>query len=110
MQLSDYKPGQTVYLGNGQKAVVEKVGRKYVTLEGSYKRRFYVYQYERECLVEDCEYGSPEKLYPDEEAYQNAVLRQYLEKKLSRQFGWDKIREVTLEKLKLINAILEEKT
>lgn len=108
MQLSDFKPGQTVFLGNGQKAVVEKVGRKYVTLEGRYKRRFYAHPFERECLVEECEYGSPEKLYPDEEAYQDAVLRQYLEKKLSREFGWDNISVIPVEKLKKINAILEE--
>lgn len=113
IQLSDFKPGQEVIVSgdrsfpNGRKAIVEKVGRKYVTLKESWHRQFYVRNETDDCLVEKSEYGAPSALYPTEEAYQMVVKRAALERKLRQVFDWSNIRKLSYEQLKQIDAIVE---
>ncbi len=114
ISLSDFQVGQTVvisgdrYYPDGRVTTVAKVGRKYVTTADLWQTQFYAGYGKNNCLTEKTEYGAPRSLYPSEEAYRQAREKSALENKLRQAFDWSKIRKLSYEQLKRIDAILEE--
>lgn len=96
------KVGQTVYVKTWNRLVetkIEKVGRKYVYLEGFKGQKF-----DKETLREVEAFGTANVIYLSKEDWENKQLHRELCLKF-RQFSWHKL---SLEKLEKVNDILEE--
>ena len=115
MNPSDFKVGQTVILSgderhlSGIKAVVTKIGRKYVTVqEGGWERQFYLDKY-RNAFVEKVNWGLPLELFPTEESYQIEVERERIFRRLHTIFDYSHKNDLSYEQLKQIETIIGNK-
>ena len=117
MTIKGFVPGQTVYiLGDGSHqrdrflatvAEVVKVGRKYVTVSGSWGMQFKETSESRPYLVEHTEYGAPRLLFPSSEAVDEYREREELKVWVRTAVGCDKIDRYTLAQLREVKKILE---
>lgn len=117
MTIKDFKVGQTVYvLGDGGRernkclvtaAEVVKVGRKYVTISGSWGMQFKETSTSRPYLVEVKEYGAPRLLFPSSEALDEYREREELKMWVRMASDWGKIDRYTLAQLRAVKKILE---
>ena len=114
IQLSDFHVGQAVVVvenqrrGNVYHTTVAKIGRKYITIAGSWGQQFYVSDPKAPYLVEKSIYGAASLLYPSEDAYQQAVEKSALEKQIRNAMDWPYISRYTLDQLRRIKAIIDE--
>ena len=118
MTIKDFKVGQTVFvMGDGSvqrdrfrtaAAEVVKIGRKYVTISGSWGMQFKETGSSRPYLVEHTEYGAPRLLFPSREAVDEYREREELKTWVRTAAGWDKIDRYTLAQLRAVKKILEE--
>lgn len=116
MQLSDFHAGQTVVLVNfdmrfavPKVTTVAKVGRKYVTLSGYRGQQFYVQHDTDPYLIERSIYGAPDVLFPSKEAYRLYREGQALRVYLRKVFDWSSAKKLTLDQLRRIKSIVDEK-
>lgn len=117
MTIKDFKVGQTVYiLGDGRyernkrletAAEVVKVGRKYVTISGSFGSRFKETSSSRPYLVELVECGTPRLLFLSSEAVDEYREREELKMWVRTASDWGKIDRYTLAQLRAVKKILE---
>lgn len=114
MKISDVKPGQTVFIrgerdnvGAIHEAVVQKVGRKYVTLNDPWGSQFSEDYEDKPYLIEHGGYGATRRLYlsrADIEADIEAEkLRLWL---MNTGSSWAQVRRYTLEQLRAVKQIL----
>lgn len=117
MKITDVKVGQTVFImGDGRtretkfqtyEAQVVKVGRKYVTISGSWKLQFKEATERRPYLVEQTEIGPPRFLFPSQKAVDDYREREELKAWLWRAVGWEKTDRYTLGQLREVKKILD---
>ena len=98
MTIKDFKVGQTVFvMGDGSvqrdifrtaAAEVVKIGRKYVTISGSWGMQFKETGSSRPYLVEHTEYGAPRLLFPSREAVDEYREREELKTWVRTAAGW----------------------
>lgn len=114
IKLSDFTVGQDVVLVHTayhdpfithEKVAV--VGRKYVTISGGWKQRFYINHDRDNYLLEDASMGSPGQLYPSEEAFHVEQERKEMVKEIHNL--WPKIDKLSMDQLRrILNAIKAE--
>ena len=117
MTIKDFKVGQTVFvMGDGSvqrdrfrtaAGEVGKIGRKYVTISGSWGMQFKETGSSRPYLVEHTEYGAPKFLFPSKEAVDEYCEREELKTWVRTATGWEKIDRYTLHQLRAVRDILE---
>lgn len=122
VSLKDFSVGAIAYAvtkknGNGNPEISEyrvtSVGRKYVTVTGMALSvstfRFGVSTASNEYLAEAVDYGWPKKLFPTKEKAEGYIEKENLRKWLDDAFMYPKAKEYTLDQLRRVRAILEEK-
>lgn len=117
MTIKEFVVGQTVYVmedGGSRRpkhvitpAEVVKVGRKYVTISGSWGLRFKEASVPKQYLVEQTEYGAPKRLFPSREAVDDYIEREGLKEWLRAATSNGKIDSYTIEQLRAVKKILE---
>ena len=113
IKLSDFTVGQDVVLVhtayNKPFITHEKVavvGRKYVTISGRWKQRFYVNSDKDNYLLEDCPMGSPGSLFVSEAAFHAEQERKETARGIRNL--WPKIDKLSLDQLRRILSIIKE--
>ncbi len=120
--LKDFSVGTTAYAisdkhGNGNYEMSEyrvtSVGRKYVTVTGMALSvsafRFGISAASNEYLAEIMDYGWPKKLFPTKKKAEEYIEKENLRKWLDDAFMYPKAKEYSLDQLRRVKAILEEK-
>lgn len=120
MTIKNFKVGQTAFVMGGfnsrrdlfriTEAEVAKVGRKYVTISGTWGAQFEETATSRPYLIEHTEIGVPRLLFPSREAADSYIEREELKTWVREATGWDKIDRYSLAKLRAVKNILEEET
>lgn len=117
MKLSDFKVGQPVFVmgdGHTQKtrfqvneATVVKVGRKYVTISGSWGLQFGVFSEGLPYLSEKTDVGTPRRLFPSKEAVDEFCEREQLKAWACAAIDWTKVDRLSTAQLRDMKRILE---
>lgn len=116
LRVSDFKVGQKVVVvdnhqyGDGQQAVVSKVGWKYVTVQWYSRERYFGVGglEDAKYLLENTDYGTPAMLFPSEEVWKEEKERAELEREIRSASDWRNMTNLSLDQLRRINAILRE--
>lgn len=117
ISIKDFKVGETAYSldtnSNPQKlrpVEILKIGRKYVTTkEGYWERKYGEEAYSPDALVEKSEFGAKDLLFVSEQAYNDYLEKLELERWLQITVGRYGRLKFSLEQLRKVKAILEEK-
>ena len=114
MNIADFKPGHTAIMevrayGKpfSKEVIVDKVGRKYVTVDGRWHERFFLNFDADEYLLQKVDAGAPNYLFPSREAYDDYLESNELSRWLSDRFSFLNKR-LPLDKMRRIKAIIEE--
>ena len=118
MTIKDFTVGQTAYaMGDGygimrdkysvSEVRVEKVGRKYVTIAGTWGEPFEETSASRPYLIERMDCGTPRLLFQSRKAVDDYIEREELKTWVRTAAGWDKIDRYTLSQLRAVKKILE---
>lgn len=122
VSLKDFSVGATAYTisnenGNSQYKLSEyrviSVGRKYVTVTEMMLRasafRFGISAVSNEYLAEVVNYGWSKKLFPTKEKAEEYIEKENLRIWVDKALMYSKSKEYTLDQLRRVKAILEEK-
>lgn len=114
MTIKDFTKGRKVLLVDimhnlTHSCTVSSVGRKYVICVDRPHLRFYLRHPEDTYLVEESVYSPDYRLYLSEEDYRNTLELQMLQKRIMGAFQITNIERYTLDQLRRINRIIEEK-
>lgn len=113
VSLKDFYVGQTVYECVNDRnitvreRVIASVGRKYVTLEGSWNEKYYEHEHFEGFLVEKKDWGRPNYLFLSRDAYELYIEEKELDQYISSNIG-NKLHKMTIDQKRQIKDWMEE--